>query len=261
MQDRPVPSIAVLPAALAEGGWDGPFLVVVHTPQEFSRWLGDRSPGLKGIQVHGLLGNPEVWALAAQGTGQTPLDVILTDPASEFSALYRLVDVRLVRPVGVTIPARPGLLKALRLAASLQLWVRLLPGQPDAQALGELDEAMQFYLHDSMVQAPVEFFHSLLATFRGLSSGTLWEFLEEDPALFAHRDPAGQLVQPTDWVETHLANLLARGAECATCRWQPVCAGYFKSPDPTYDCGGVKDLLAGLEAAAQEITRDLAGQP
>jgi hypothetical protein len=109
-----------------------------------------------------------------------------------------------------------------------------------------------------MVETPVEFFHSLLAVFRDLGEGTLWRFLEEDPAFFYHRDAAGRALHASDFVETHRARLLNDGAECATCRWLPVCAGYFKCPDPTYDCAGVKELFATLHAAADEITRDLA---
>ena len=63
--------------------------------------------------------------------------------------------------------------------------------------------------------------------------------LEEDPKVFA-RDEARR---PRDFVEKHLARLVEQGAECATCRWQKVCAGYFKWPDPAYDCAGVKQLL------------------
>ena len=63
----------------------------------------------------------------------------------------------------VTILARPGLLKAVKLAAALSLPVRVLPGQPTAEVLAELKEALDFYLHAPTVEAPVEFFHSLLA--------------------------------------------------------------------------------------------------
>jgi hypothetical protein len=247
-------------AFLTEGPRDGPRVVIVRTREEFVGWLRDTAPGVEWLQVEGLLGDPDVWAMAAQGTSKLALDVILTDPATEYSSLYRLVDVRIVRGVRVTMPARPGFLKALRLAASLQLPVRLLPGQPSAEALAELTAAAQFYLHDPMVETPVEFFHSLLAAFRSLGEGTLWQFLEEDPADFSLRDVAGRALPAPDWVETHLSRLLRDGAECATCRWLPVCAGYFKWPDSTYACAGVKQLFATLEAAAEEIGRDLASQ-
>jgi hypothetical protein len=61
-------------------------------------------------------------------------------------------------------------------------------------------------------------------------------------------------------VETRLARLVDEGAECAACRWQTLCAGYFKWPDPAYDCAGVKRLFALIESAADEIGRDLAGR-
>ncbi len=251
-------SLAFLPAGAAEACGRDSFVVIVRTAGEFARWLDDRSPGLEAIQVEGLLGDPEVWAFAAQGTGEIPLDVVLEDPAAGFSTLYRLVDVRMVRPVRVTILCRPGFLKALRLAVALQIPVRLLPGQPDGTILGELNHALQFYLRDPMVEVSIEFFHSVLATFTGQSEGTLWSFLEQDPAVFSQRDATGAVVLAPDFVDAHLSHLIETGAECAACRWQPLCAGYFKWPDPAYDCAGVKQLLASIESAAGEITRDLA---
>ena len=257
---EPAAAIAFLTAALAEEYRDGPFVVIVRTREEISRWLRDPIPGAEGIQVEGLIGDPEVWALAAQGAVPIPLDVILSDPATEFSALYRLVDARIVRPVRVTLPATPGFLKALRLAASLQIPVRLLPGQPGAEALAELASAANFYLRDPMVDAPVEFFHSVFAALRGMGGGTLWTILEQDPAVFSHRDLDGHVLHPPDFVETRWARLINEGAECVTCQWQSLCAGYFKWPDPAYDCAGVKQLFASLESAADEITRDLASR-
>ncbi len=259
MSQEPDAALAFLTAAGEEGHGDGATAAIVRTREEFVRWLRDPAPGVEWLQVEGLLGDQEVWAVAAQGRSTLPLDVILTDPATEFSSLYRLVDARIVRGIRVTMPARPGFMKALRLAASLQLPVRLLPGQPSEEALAELTGAAHFYLHDPMVETPVEFFHSLLAVFRGTGDGTLWQFLEENPASVSH-DAAGRALHAPDLVEAHLARLRHDGAECATCRWQPVCAGYFKWPDPTYACAGVKRLFAALEAAAEEISRDLASE-
>jgi hypothetical protein len=251
-------TLALLPPAPAASHAGGPFFVIVKSREEFSHWLNHPHPDLVGIQVEDLMGDPEVWALAAQGPRETPLDVILKDPATEFSALYRLADVRLVRPVRVTIPAMPGLRKALRLAASLQLPVRILPGQPDAETLLELTAAADFYLRDPMVDAPLEPFHSVFAALRGMTEGNLWEFLDEDPSLCSKHDEAGQPFQAPDFVQSHFADLLQQGGECTTCPWQELCAGYFKWPDPTYDCHGVKSLFNLLESAAREITHDLA---
>ncbi len=259
-----------LPADLEEGPGDQPFVVIVRSREELNRWLYDRSPALQWIQVEGLSGDPDTWAFAAQGTGDIPLDVVLSAPGSEFSDLYRLVDVLAVRDVRVSMPATPGFLKAVRLAASLGLPVRLLPGQPSAETCQELAEALAFYLHDPMVEAPIEFFHSALASMRGSQTGSLWIVFEEDPAIFRHYDSNSQpelsrtarpLAEKTslhDFVKSHLARLIGEGAECATCPWQLLCQGYFKWPNPKYSCHGVKQLFAALRAAADEIEQDLA---
>jgi hypothetical protein len=262
-------SLRILPSALAEGQGDGPFVAVVRSRDELGRWLREPLGSLQWIQVEGLLGDPDAWAPAALEASQVPLDVVLFDPASEFSDLYRLVDVCAVRDVRVSMPAAPGFLKAVKLAASLRLPVRVLPGQPAPEVLAQLTEALELYLHGPMVEMPVEFFHSLLATVCGADPGSLWMILEEDPAAFLHYDAKGHPelprsggfrtaeISPEALVEHHLKSLVEQGAECATCPWQQACRGYFKWPDPAYSCGGVKQLFSIIEAAANEIERDL----
>jgi hypothetical protein len=248
-----------------------PFVVIVRSRQELNRWLHDRSPALQWIQVEGLLSDADAWASAAQGAGDIPLDVVLSAPGSDFADLYRLVDVLAVRGVRVSMPASPGFLKAVRLSASLGLPVRLLPGQPSTEAINELAAALDVYLHDPMVEAPIEFFHSALAWMRGVQTGSLWSIVEEDPAIFRHYHSNGQPGLPCatrpfskesshDFVKSHLARLISKGAECTICPWQPLCQGYFKLPDPSYSCHGVKQLFATLRAAADEIEQDLAAR-
>jgi hypothetical protein len=237
---------------------DAPFVAIVRSRDELGRWLDDRSPALQWLQVEDLLADPEAWALAAQGAGEVPLDVVLSAPGSEFADLYRLVDVRAVRDVRVSMPAIPRFLRAVRLAASLDLPVRLLPRQPSSEELEELTEALALYLHDPMVEAPIEFFHSALAWMRGARTGSLWIILEEDPAVFRRDRAEGPL--PPDFVREHLARLIREGAECAACPWQQLCRGYFKWPDPSYSCRGVKQLFATLREASEEIERDLAAR-
>jgi len=248
-----------------------PFVVVVRSRDELKQWLQDSSPALQWIQVEGLMSDPDAWALAAQGSGDIPVDVILSAPGSEFADLYRLVDVLAVRDVRVTIPAAPSFLKAVRLAASLGLPVRLLPGQPSTEAISELAAALTLYLHDPMVETPIEFFHSALAWMRGAQTGSLW-IIDEDPAIFRHHDLNGQPGLPRaaelflegasrrDFVSRHIARLITEGAECATCPWQQLCQGYFKWPEPTYSCHGIKELFSTLRAAADEIEQDLAAR-
>jgi hypothetical protein len=263
-------SLAILPAALAEGAGDQLFAVVVTSRDEVRRWLEDPRPGFQWLQVEGLLRDPEVWVSAAQCALPIPIDVVLSDPSSEFSELYQLVDVCAVRDVRVSMPARAGFLKAIKLAASLRLPVRILTGQPSPEQLAELMEALEFYLHEPTVEAPVEFFHSVLGSCCGDDTGSLWMILEEDPAAFVRFDDQGFPKLPRSsgipdnrslagFVNSHLESLIERGAECATCPWRQICRGYFKWPNPAYSCVGVKQLFSVIEAAAMEIGRELAG--
>lgn len=258
MTRESVESIAFLSPAAAESWQSGPFVVVVNSRADFHHWLSAGGSGMEAIEVRDLLSDPHAWPMAAQGRVPVPVDVIVSDPAVEFSALYRLVDVSLARPVRVTIPVdRPGFMKAVKLAAALRLPVRLLATQPCAEAASELLQAAEFYLRNSMVETPIEFFHSALAAFRGFPTGTLWTILEQDPALFSRHGGDGEAVLPPDFVDRHLSGLSQNGADCALCPWGEFCAGYFKWPDPAYDCSGMKKVLGFLQEAAAEISMDL----
>jgi hypothetical protein len=260
--------LAFLPADLQDFSKQGPFVIIVRSLPELERALHNRSPAVQWLQIEDLLRTPEAWALAAQGSGETPFDVLVSAPGEEFSYLYRLADVRTVRSVRVTMPTTSGFLKALRLAASLGLPVRLLPGNPTAEALEELSAALEFYIHDPMVEAPIEFFHSSLVWMRGMDTGSLWRITEEDPGVFLHQGTGtvGFLRSSDAWLDGgvaadfvagHLARLIDEGSECATCPWQQLCQGYFKWPDASYSCHSVKKLFAALRAAADEIECDL----
>jgi hypothetical protein len=263
------PVVRILPSALAETQGDEPFVAIVQSRDELRRWLRDPPPGLSWLQVEGTLGDSDAWIEAAHSGSDVALDLILAEPSSQFSELYKLVDVSAVHDVRVTIQARPGLLKAVQLAAALRFPIRLLPGQPKADVLAELKQALDFYLHDPAVEAPVEFFHSWIGRTRGAEVGSLWMILEEDPAAYLQYDMDGQTKLPSgavgstenlpaEFVENHLKNLLEQGAECATCPWQQSCRGYFKWPDRAYSCQGIKDLFSVIQAATDELARDLA---
>jgi hypothetical protein len=282
--------ILFLPSDAASGHKGGPFVAIVRSRVELSQWLINPPAGLQWLQVEELIDDRDAWIPAAQSTSSVPLDVVLTRPGSQFSNLYHLVDVLAVRDVRVSMPALPGFLRALKVAVALRLPVRLLPGQPSADVLIELIEAVNFYLRDPMVETPVEFFHSVLASMCGAGDGSLWMILEEEPALFVHRgvesgfkipgvssstspgilDPtalvglaseaAPQNLFSATFVDTWIKRLLGQGAECTTCPWQQICQGYFKWPDPTYDCGGVKGLFSAVEAVANEMGGVLASR-
>jgi hypothetical protein len=264
------PSVRILPSALAETQGDQSFVAIVRNREELCRWLRDPLPGLNWLQVEGILGDSEAWMEAAHSGSDVSLDLILADPSSEFPELYKVVDISAVHDVRVTIQARPGLLKAVKLAAALRFPIRVLPGQPSADVLAELKQVLDFYLHEPGVEAPVEFFHSWFASLHGAEAGSLWMILEEDPAAYLQYDINGQARLPrsgsfgavenfaAEFVENHLKSLLEQGAECAACPWQQSCRGYFKWPDRAYSCEGIKDLFSVIQAAADEIARDLA---
>jgi hypothetical protein len=262
--------IHILPSNLVSGQNGHPFVAIVRSGEELGLRLSEPPAGLQWLQVEGLLEDPDAWTPATQITSNVPLDVFIASPGSQFSDLYRLVDVFAVRDVRVSMPASPGFLRALKVAVALRLPVRLLPGQPSPEVLIELTEAVNFYLRDPMVETPVEFFHSVLASMCGSGDGSLWMILEEDPALFLHRGVEGSskirgissstspdLFSAT-FVDTWFKRLLEQNAECMTCPWQQICQGYFKWPDPAYDCRGVKQLFSAIEAVANEMGRELA---
>src|SRR6516165_9564412 len=104
--------LAILPSALAEGQDHEAFAALVRSRDELCRWLHDPPPGLQWLQIEGMLGDSDLWAEAAHDKSGVPFDVVLSNPASEFSDLYRLVDACAVRSIRVTIRAEPGFLKA-----------------------------------------------------------------------------------------------------------------------------------------------------
>jgi hypothetical protein len=261
-------SLAILPASLAGRTDHDAFVVVVRDAASFEHWLTSNDTALQWIEVQDLLGDVEVWRSAARLVSDVPIDVVMEDPAQDYAQLYRLVDARNARPIRVTIPVRPGFLKALRLAASLQLPVRLLPGQPAAAVQDELEEAVEFYLRDSMVEAPFEYFHSALVAMQTGSSESLWAALEEDPALYLRLDEKGipeiQSRQPGEDPERYVRDYVdsvADTGECRDCRWLGFCGGYFKQPDPAYSCNGVIRIFDILQQASDELHADLAGRP
>ena len=192
-----------------------------------------------------------------------PLDIIVAEPRTEAAGLHVLSRVRHDHPLRVTIPVVSGVARAGRVAMALQLPVRLLPLQASTEALAELHELLDIYLHDAGTVAPVEFFHATLAHWLHGDPNTLWQSLEQDPASYPRfgsrpEDP-GPNAPPRDpeFAAALIARLVRDGGECESCRFRSVCGGYFKWPDASYACAPVLALLARLEEAAAQVTRDL----
>ena len=98
---------------------------------------------------------------------------------------------------------------------------------------------------------------------------TLWEICEDDPAVDHLVTDEGRLVPsarciqgvpagpPETILDSLAGELRASGAECCSCRYCDLCAGYFKVPDRSYSCEHVKRVFAALEGAAAEVQKDL----
>jgi hypothetical protein len=198
-----------------------------------------------------------------------PVEVVLQNTEAALPQLYRLADVVKACSVRVSLAVSPGFLKPLRLAASLHCAVKLEVGQPAPPVVAEMLDALEFYLHGTGVTEPIEFFHSLLmACFHDVPL-SLWDIQEEDPATFRHITDDGRETPVGRLAGIPLAELLTADgacnteylsahAECGRCPHRPSCGGYFKWPDPTYSCKGIKGVFARIQAAAQDLKGDIA---
>ncbi|MDS4031484.1 MAG: hypothetical protein RKO66_15635 [Candidatus Contendobacter sp.] len=202
-----------------------------------------------------------------------PVDLVMTDPDTEFPLLYRHVELLDHHPTRVIIPVRPGFAKAVKVAISLNFAVWLEPGQPEPALIEELVEVMAFYLRQPTVAQPVEFFHSVLLGFYHDDPIPLWVVLDTDPRYLRVVDDDGAESLPgrlAGVVATVAANadlgewiarLLATADECQGCEFLAGCGGYFKWPRRDYPCVGVKHLFGLLREAAAELRRDLGSAP
>ncbi len=70
---------------------------------------------------------------ALEGCGQQlPIEIVLKDPAAEYAKLYNYPNLLDTHPVRIAIPVLPGFSKAVKLAVSLDLAVKLELEQPDS---------------------------------------------------------------------------------------------------------------------------------
>ncbi len=211
---------------------------------------------------------PDISVLGPWAVG-LPIDVVLSDPVAEYSRLYSYATLSETHPVRVTIPVISGFSKAVRLAVALGFAVKFDVIQPDDLLIEELSDVLDFYLHGKAVQQPIEFFQSMLLSFYQSQPFSMWEISEEDPAqmryvtddgeesiyhLLAGSVPAADL---NGFVDRFAAQLLSEKRECHDCDFYGRCGGYFKWPDKSYSCDGIKKLFSSIQAAAAELKTDL----
>jgi hypothetical protein len=199
-----------------------------------------------------------------------PVDLVVADPCRDLPLLYRYAPVRTGHPIRVSVPLVPGFGAVVKLAVSLNFAVKVMGGQPEESLLTELLRLVRFYLHQSTVTEPVEFFHSLFLAFYHRDLVTLWTIQEEDPSLVRYITDQGEETLPgrlagmaiprnfSTFVTELPEGPTAGVGECAGCEFLMNCQGYFKWPRREYRCDGVKSLLHILMNAAEELRADLA---
>jgi len=222
-----------------------------------------------GVQIHSMTTDGE--PLSTWGYS-IPVELVMTNPEVEFALLYQFAKLLDKHPMWVSIPATEGMIKAVKLAASLRFGIRLEVGQPSVSATVELSKVLEFFLHNKLVSQPIQFFQGLLVTEFNDGAETLWQIQDEDPAMIRYvtddgveciaRQPRNEYLAGDlgTFVEDFSTGLIDAGAECQSCEFLKNCAGYFKWPLTEYSCDGVKVVLRSIQRAARDLKNDVAAQ-
>lgn len=191
---------------------------------------------------------------------EVPLDILVKAPVREFPLLYNFSKLLDKHPIRVSIAVVPGFIKAVKLAAALNFAVKLVVSQPYDALVLEMSEVLDMYLHRSSISQPIDYFHSIFLSSYRQEPTSLWMIQEDDPANYRFVSDEGEesvssRFDGRDPVSSTPSN---GSSECATCSFVTNCGGYFKWPNPDYNCSGVKTIFATIDAAAIELRADVA---
>ncbi len=199
-----------------------------------------------------------------------PLDLAVSDPVRDLPRLYNYTQWADKHPVRVSVPVAPGFVKTVKLAAALNFAVKLIPGQPGPQRVKEMAQVLNFYLRQSTVSQPVEFFHTMLFAFFNDKPLNLWTVCEENPLQYRYITDQGRETLSARFTDTELPDdlntfdktfikrLCEETPECRGCEFLANCDAYFKWPNREFQCDGVKMLFQILKETAAELKRDYA---
>ncbi|MBL8251586.1 MAG: hypothetical protein JNK31_07955 [Candidatus Competibacter sp.] len=265
------PAFYHLPQPLLSEDWPGRLIVRADDPAALVAVLAAETHPQRIAAVRlPLAVDSEPLNAAAPGL---PVELIMTEPASDYPLLYRHSNLLDNHPVRAVVPVRAGFSKAVRVALSLDFAVRLELGQPEPPLIDELLAVLEFYLRQPTVAQAIEFFHGALLGFYHQEPLPLWVVLEEEPQALRYiaDDGApshygrlaglelGAALAPEAGLDLWIDRVLAVAPECRNCEFLKSCGGYFKWPRQDYACAGVKRVFGGLRDAAAELRRDLAG--
>ena len=234
-----------------------------YDPEELVKALsGYDMENLIAVQLLSMSG--DIDALADWGCG-IPVDLVMLHPETEFPILYRHAKLVDKHPLRVCIPVVNGFSKAVKVAASLKLLIKLEVLQPDPSLIEEIHRALNFYIHNPAVALPIEYFHSTFLAIYHNEPTSLWDVQEENPADIRYVTEDGKetvarrlgSTKITGNLDNFIGNLqgelFAEREECYECKFFKNCGSYFKWPNKNYRCDGVKTLFYAIDEAAREM--------
>jgi hypothetical protein len=174
-----------------------------------------------------------------------------------------------------------GLLKGVKTAASAMVPVTLnLEELSDA---GELMSVLNYYLHDTHLQVPVEFFHSMLSAYLRGTTAALTDIYSESPTEYLYVDRSGRVTASERLARAgrffgtvsgglkideksqlyrdlldRKKHLVLSGSKCVSCERFDLCKGYLRFVDANFDCDPFLEVFGEIKAKAKEIADDLA---
>jgi hypothetical protein len=235
--------------------------------------LGDR---VKGVELEGL--REDLSSLSALPLG---LPVRIKLHPGDAPHLYTNTWLGDRFTLEALMDVDKGLLHGAKIATSIMVPVTL--NLEEISDTGELMSALDFYLHDTHVQVPVEFFHSMItACLRG-EPVALLDLYPESPVEFLHVDESGRVSASARLAragrflgtisgglkideESQLykdllhrkKNLVLSGSKCVSCEGFGLCEGYLRFVDTNFDCDPIMEVFSAIKATAKEIADDLA---
>lgn len=255
-----------IPAKVIDDYLGHNLVVRSSSPSELADCISRDPLDIQFVQLLSVSSDTSILEGAADGL---PVEIVLTDPTVKFARLYSFTSLLDTHPVRVSIPVVAGFSKAAKLAMSLNYIVKLEFGQPDDDLIEEVESVLDLYLHRGHVQQPVEFFQTVLLSIFHDQPTTLWEAAEEDPARVRYvTEDGNETISPrfsaakldgdlAGFIGRYKQSLVDEGRECCECEFFNRCGGYFKWPDKSYVCDGVKRLFRTLTSAVAEMKRDL----
>jgi hypothetical protein len=197
-----------------------------------------------------------------------PIDLVLQDPANELPLIYQFANLLDKHPARVTVPVVHGFGKAVKLAVSLDLPVKLTMEQPDQSLIEELDSVLSLCLFQGTCNQPVGFLYELLFSYVENETSSLWTIQEDHPSRYRYVTDAGDvdyLRAPDGWSDTDASvlerlqgSLGSEELECHHCDFLERCEGYLKCPDAQYSCAGIKSIFRTIAQAGDDLKQDLA---